>query len=77
VECVAASADSILELDRDLLLERGLSCLSPCQRQVVLLAFLEGCSYDEIAERLDIPFGTVKSRLLSALARMREETAHE
>jgi RNA polymerase sigma factor (sigma-70 family) len=66
-------------VDRDLLLARGLACLSPCQRQVVVLAFMEGFSYDEIAERLAIPFGTVKSRLVSAIARLREETreAHE
>jgi RNA polymerase sigma-70 factor, ECF subfamily len=66
-------------VDRDLLLARRLACLSPCQRQVVVLAFMEGFSYDEIAERLAIPFGTVKSRLVSAMARLREETreAHE
>ena len=79
VACFADSADSILRVDRDLLLARGLACLSPCQRQVVILAFMEGFSYDEIAQRLAIPFGTVKSRLLSALAKLREETreAHE
>jgi len=71
--------ESMQGVDRDLLLARGLACLSPCQRQVVVLAFMEGFSYDEIAQRLAIPFGTVKSRLVSAIARLREETreAHE
>jgi RNA polymerase sigma-70 factor, ECF subfamily len=76
---VAPPVEGMHAVDRDLLLARGLACLSPCQRQVVLLAFMEGFSYDEIAERLAIPFGTVKSRLVSAIARLREETreAHD
>jgi len=79
LESFAGPVESMQGVDRDLLLARGLACLSPCQRQVVMLAFMEGFSYDEIAERLAIPFGTVKSRLVSAIARLREETreAHE
>jgi RNA polymerase sigma-70 factor (ECF subfamily) len=73
-EGFAAPGDTMQRVDHDLLLARGLACLSPCQRQVVVLAFMEGFSYDEIAERLAIPFGTVKSRLVSAIAKLREET---
>jgi DNA-directed RNA polymerase specialized sigma24 family protein len=32
-----------------------------------------GLSYDEIAEALDIPLGTVKSRMKALLGRLREE----
>ena len=32
-------------------------------RIVVVMAFLEGLSYEEIADALDVPMGTVKSRL--------------
>ncbi|MBD3298833.1 MAG: sigma-70 family RNA polymerase sigma factor [candidate division Zixibacteria bacterium] len=32
-------------------------------RIVVVMAFIEGLSYEEIAEALDVPMGTVKSRL--------------
>jgi RNA polymerase sigma-70 factor, ECF subfamily len=74
VESVAAPVDGALRLDRELLLSTGLARLSPCQRQVVILAFMEGFSYDEISQQLSIPFGTVKSRLQSALAKLREET---
>lgn len=79
VETFAAAGDCMQRVDHDLLLARGLACLSPCQRQVVVLAFMEGFSYDEIAQQLAIPFGTVKSRLVSAIAKLREETreAHE
>jgi RNA polymerase sigma-70 factor (ECF subfamily) len=73
-EGFAAPGDTLQRVDHDLLLARGLASLSPSQRQVVVLAFMEGFSYDEIAERLAIPFGTVKSRLVSAIAKLREET---
>jgi len=41
------------------------------QRQVLELAYFEGLSATEIAERLEIPVGTVKSRTAAGLARLR------
>jgi RNA polymerase sigma-70 factor, ECF subfamily len=42
-------------------------------RQVVVLAYFQGLKYRDIADVLDIPVGTVKSRLHAALARLTEE----
>ncbi len=42
-------------------------------RQVVILAYFQGLKYRDVAEALDIPVGTVKSRLHAALARLTEE----
>ncbi len=42
------------------------------QRKVVELAYFEGLSCSEIAERLDIPVGTVKSRLAAGLTKLRD-----
>lgn len=42
------------------------------QRRVLELAYFEGLSCTEIAARLAIPVGTVKSRVAAALARLRE-----
>jgi RNA polymerase sigma-70 factor, ECF subfamily len=44
-------------------LERALGKLAPEQRQVILLVGLEGMRYEEVASILDIPIGTVRSRL--------------
>lgn len=44
-------------------LDRALGQLPDEQRQVVLLVGLEGMSYEEAAAILDVPIGTVRSRL--------------
>jgi len=41
------------------------------QRDVVRLAFFEGLSHAEIEQRLDIPLGTVKSRMRLAFGKLR------
>src|SRR5262245_8427392 len=52
-------------------LDRALQLLSGEQRKVVLLVGLEGLSYAETAEVLDIPVGTVMSRLARGRERLR------
>jgi RNA polymerase sigma-70 factor (ECF subfamily) len=44
-------------------------------RQVVILAYYQGLKYREIADILDIPVGTVKSRLHAALMKLQEAWA--
>jgi RNA polymerase sigma-70 factor, ECF subfamily len=41
-------------------------------RQVLLMAYYQGLKYREIADALDIPVGTVKSRLHAALVKLQE-----
>ncbi|HEY4241940.1 MAG TPA: sigma-70 family RNA polymerase sigma factor [Kofleriaceae bacterium] len=50
----------------------ALAALGPDQRKVLELAYFEGLSCTEIAERVAIPVGTVKSRLAAGLARLRD-----
>ena len=52
--------------DRDVI-GRSLALLTPDQRVVVVLRFYRDLSIDEIAARLGVPAGTVKSRLHYAL----------
>jgi RNA polymerase sigma-70 factor (ECF subfamily) len=57
---VQSNAEPALQL-RDL--ELAMSKLAPEQRQVILLVGLEGMAYEDVAKVLDIPVGTVRSRL--------------
>jgi RNA polymerase sigma-70 factor (ECF subfamily) len=47
-------------------LDRALAALPEHSRVVVVLADIEGLTYSEIAETLDVPIGTVRSRLARA-----------
>jgi len=46
-------------------------------RQVVILAYYQSLKYKEIAEILDIPVGTVKSRLHTALSKLQDAWSTE
>jgi len=50
---------------------RAMNALNLEHRQILLLVGLEDLSYREIAEELDIPIGTVMSRLARARERLR------
>jgi RNA polymerase sigma-70 factor (ECF subfamily) len=56
---------------------RALETLPPQERTLVELAYWSGLSQSEIAERLAIPLGTVKTRTRSALHRLADELGEE
>ncbi len=58
--------------ERRLLVRAGVEQLPDFLRQVVILAYYQGLKYRDIADVLDIPVGTVKSRLHAALGRLHE-----
>jgi RNA polymerase sigma-70 factor, ECF subfamily len=66
---VSPSQPASMEV-RDVL--RGLDTLPDDQRQVLLLAAVEGFHYDEVARMLGVPTGTVMSRLSRARDRLRD-----
>ena len=53
-------------------LEREIAELSPTQREVFVLKEFQGLKYREIAELIDVPIGTVMSRLYAARQRLAE-----
>lgn len=58
--------------ERDELLQRAIASLPEYQRAMILLYHVEGMSYEEIAQAMDLPVGTVKSRLNRARRALRE-----
>ena len=50
----------------------AIEALSPIQREALELAFFSGLTHVEVAERLEIPLGTAKTRIRSALLKLRD-----
>ncbi|MFZ5892706.1 MAG: sigma-70 family RNA polymerase sigma factor [Myxococcota bacterium] len=71
---IAAEVDSDTAPDRRKLRE-ALIGMSRDEREVLALGYFEGLSSSEIATRIQVPIGTVKSRTRSALAKLRQRLA--
>lgn len=55
-----------LPVEERLALEKALLALSKEDREIITLKYLDGLAYEELAARLQIPRGTVMSRLFYA-----------
>ena len=70
-ELPVVSPETISRLDVTQVLE-ALGRLDKIYQAPVALFYLEDCSYNEIAEILDVPLGTVKSRLARGLGQLHQ-----
>ncbi len=57
-------------------IERAIASLRPEYRTAVLLRHVEGYSYEEIAQIMDVPLGTVKTYIHRARGELKETLAH-
>lgn len=74
------SLDDDYALDNDLLMQQlAVYCeqLPKAQRTVIELIYIEGKSQQEVADALEIPLGTVKSRTRLALQKLKELIQHD
>ena len=65
--------DQVLRQERAAQVHRALSMMPQDFRAVLVLREMEGCDYDTIAQILDLPVGTVRSRLHRARMQLKEQ----
>ncbi len=67
--------DTAISVDRARRLKTAFEKLNPQQRLVIELAYYEGLSQSEMADRMNQPLGTVKTWVRTALKVLREDLA--
>jgi RNA polymerase sigma-70 factor (ECF subfamily) len=68
----AGPLDALVAKSQATALQRCLERLEPGPRQSVLLAFYEGLSHAELAEKMNQPLGTIKSWVRRSLDRLKD-----
>ena len=67
----SASEDIVAFVEQARLLREALTILTPEERQTIETAFFGELTYAEVAAQLNQPLGTIKTRIRSALAKLR------
>ena len=68
----AIPEDDYRQVELKRIMAQAILKLKPRDREIILLQHFHGLSYSEIAESLDIPIGTVMSRLYNARSALRK-----
>jgi RNA polymerase sigma-70 factor (ECF subfamily) len=76
VGTVVVPGEIMTELHLDAEIEIAINQLRPEYRSCILLRHVEGRAYEEIAEMLDLPLGTVKTYIHRARHELREALGH-
>lgn len=73
IEDESGGPDVLVERsERERLVQKALLGLPEYQRAMLIMYHVDSCSYEDIAEALDLPLGTVKSRLNRARLALRD-----
>ncbi|MEO0415781.1 MAG: sigma-70 family RNA polymerase sigma factor, partial [Verrucomicrobiota bacterium] len=70
-EARSSGREAVYLSDARRILRSAVVSLSPEQREVIELAYFEGLTQRQIAERIDSPLGTVKARIRRGVERLR------
>ena len=76
IELPSLAPESAASLDSDSVLG-ALAKVDRIYQSPVALFYLEGCAYKEIAEILDVPLGTVKSRIARGIGQLQKILADD
>ncbi len=72
---ITVGGSSVFPLELSLAVAGALERLTPEQREAVVLKIYQGFKFDEMAEILECPVSTIKSRLYTALELLKAELA--
>ncbi|HET8638067.1 MAG TPA: sigma-70 family RNA polymerase sigma factor [Acidobacteriaceae bacterium] len=67
--------EAVALMEQGRLLQKALTVLTPDERQAIEIAFFSQLTYAEVAERLNQPLGTVKTRIRSGMRKLRQALA--
>ena len=68
-----SAVDRLVQSEDAGAVREAIDTLPEAQRRAVVLAYFDGMTYAEVAEREGIPVGTVKSRMRLAMERLRDQ----
>ena len=66
-------SEQLLRAEQVRLVRAAINVLNEEHRAILVLREMEGCDYETIADILDMPMGTVRSRLHRARLQLREQ----
>lgn len=69
--------DEIINIEEHRGVSTAMAALTVGQREAVRLAFYDGRTHNEVAEILDIPLGTAKTRIRDGLIKLRDAVSTE